>query len=105
MSDDLYRIQIIGKIDGATDRELEMFNQAERLLLKEGYEVFNPLTLAKDHPNMDYQWYMKKCLQSLVSQDAIFCLPTWVDSDGANVEYRVADSIGLEIADVWDFLD
>jgi hypothetical protein len=90
-------IYISGKITGLTEQEATArFNAAEELLKAQGYEVINPMNIAHDS-NSQWRDYMKKDIAALMEADNIYMLKNWRESDGANLEYRIAGALGYKI--------
>tara|TARA_R110002012_G_scaffold163691_3_gene326078 strand:- start:518 stop:925 length:408 start_codon:yes stop_codon:yes gene_type:complete len=59
-------------------------------------KVINPMDLEHDH---DKSWrsYMQECIVALTRCDAIFMMPCWSGSKGANLELKIAEGLGLKI--------
>lgn len=91
------KIYISGKITGLSLEAAEtLFKSAETDLLKQGYEVVNPMTIPHDH---DKTWlsYMRADIKALVDCDAIYMLRNWTESKGACTEFNLAHDLGLKI--------
>jgi hypothetical protein len=91
------RAYVSGKITGLKLAEAKrLFGQAEKLLIKLGYEVFNPFNLQLQD---DLEWieYMEYDIDELKNCDVIALLPNWYDSRGARIEKRVAEALKLKI--------
>lgn len=69
------------------------FGQAEYWLREQGYDAVNPLDLCS--PDWDWPRCMKECLAALLTCDAICLLGDWHRSKGAQLEYHVAQMLGL----------
>lgn len=83
-------------ISGAITNNLkykEQFAEAERKLIQLGHEVVNP---AKNSANT-YKDYIDKGLFDLMRCEAIYLLKGWQKSDGANLEYNYAVTVGLQV--------
>lgn len=102
------KVYIAGKIGEAYPSEaiLRKFKKAESFLQSKGYDTFNPtrsgLGAKADAQAMlngtdFYREIMLLDLQELAKCDAICMLPDWIESPGAEVEFRFAKAIGLEI--------
>lgn len=102
------KVYIAGKIGKTYPSEaiLRKFEKAEELLQLCGYETFNPTrsglgakadAQAKLNGTDFYREIMLLDLQELAKCDAICMLPDWIESPGAEVEFRFAKAIGLEI--------
>lgn len=91
------KIYISGKISGATDDEIALFEKAEIVLKEEGWDVVNPLKLNHDH-ELTWEAYMKVDIKALLDCDAIYLLPTYKDnSKGAALEVVIAYSLNFQV--------
>ena len=86
---------ISGKISGLTKLEVvTKFENAERHLIAQGYEVVNPVKL--DHSKNQYEdWgeFMKVDIKALMDCDVIALLPCWHDSKGAVIEFQLSQHL------------
>lgn len=71
----------------------EQFAEAEKKLVSLGHEVVNP---AKNSANT-YKDYIDLGLFELMKCEAIYLLKGWQKSDGANLEYVYALTVGLQV--------
>ena len=89
---------IAGKISGLpVDEYTAKFAIAEDYInVVTEYVAVNPVTLPHNH---DKTWlsYMRECLRAMLECEAVYFLSDWAKSDGANIEYRVANLLGLKI--------
>jgi hypothetical protein len=85
------KVYISGPITGIKDNNRVNFMHAEYRLKDLGYEVVNPLIIAKDMPN-NSNWidYMKVDIKALMDCDAIYMLKGWEKSKGATLEREIA---------------
>lgn len=92
-----YKIYISGQITGLPkDEYISLFSKAEETLRAKGYDVVNPLRngLADcEH----WQQQMKADIRLLLECDAIYMLPNWECSRGAELERGIAEQVGLVI--------
>lgn len=95
------RVYISGPMTG-DENYIMKFARRERYLEGLGYEVCNPVGIAKRleveldrKPN--YEEYMVADLEALSKCDAISYLPGWENSSGAKREKERADSLGLKV--------
>lgn len=92
------RVYISGKITGLPERKYKkLFSNAEALLLSKGYDVINPAALDEAEDTTDWAWedYMRRDIKLLCGCDYIYLLPNWRDSQGARLEYMVADMLRI----------
>jgi hypothetical protein len=90
------KIYISGKITGIEEEAAHIFESASSLLQIQGYEIINPMTLPHNH-DKSWESYMREDLKALLDCDSIYMLNGWNDSKGANLEYHIAISLGLEV--------
>lgn len=91
---------VSGKIAGLEYQEAwSNFESKELELIKQGYEVVNPMKLKPNKPIHEMQWedYMVRDIEELFHCDAIYMMKNWGQSKGARVEYAIAREIGLKI--------
>lgn len=86
-------IYISGRISG--DKEyFQKFADAEAMLRALGWRVLNP---AKLDPGMDIRRIMGIDLAQVLGADAVYALPDWHNSEGAEIEVRVALRCGIPV--------
>ena len=107
------KVYISGKIgeEHPSPETLARFKVAEDMLLKKGYEVFNPTTSgfgvmadeavlqAKDE-GLETTWYaeiMKLDLDALSFCDAVYMMGDFFGSEGATAEYYFAIALGKPV--------
>lgn len=105
---DRERIYISGQITGLHPEEYEpLFCEAEAKMKAKGYEVINPLEIAKGidpklidpatHTEREiWRTIVKADIRELMECEAIYMLPNWERSEGATLEHKIAE--GLQIA-------
>lgn len=91
------KIYVSGKVTGTRDY-MERFAKAEENLIKDGWQVINPTKMALVLPkSTTYKQYMDIDLVLLGMCDAIYMLDGWEKSEGAKLEHRYAETMGLVI--------
>lgn len=85
------RIYISGKVTGEDPvTAWQKFDAVETALIKQGFEVINPLRVVMEFPNQSWKFYMKVLLPYLFDCEAIYLLNDWPASKGAKIERNVA---------------
>lgn len=98
------KIYISGGITGCPGY-YERFAKAEHLIQQLGQTPINPAAVNSMLPaNTDYEDYMKMAFTMLDMADAIYMMPGWKSSMGANREYGYAIAKGLAIIDSEELL-
>lgn len=94
----LHRVYIAGKITGLEyDDAFAKFAAAEKHLAERGFEPVNPMRKTSEQAGLSWSDYMKEDIPYLLKCDAIYLLPDWKDSRGAQLEYTIARELGLII--------
>ena len=88
------RVYISGAITGTEDY-LDRFANAEKELKE--HQVLNPAAVCARLPELEYEDYMTVAFTMLAMADAIYMLPGWQQSKGANREYGYAIGKGMKI--------
>lgn len=86
--------QLVGKIGGAAETELKMFEQVETEILKCGFKCFNPL---KHCISQEPYPALIECLKNIIAlKPVIYLLPTFSNSLGSSMEIALADELKLQ---------
>ena len=93
MSNDIKKAYIAGKITGNYNHEVE-FMEAQAELKSEGLTVLNPSLLPEGFEQSEY---LHICTAMIDVCDAVYFLPTWVDSKGSHYEMGYAKGRGKVI--------
>lgn len=89
---DIKRIYLSGPITG-NENAAHLFSTVENYLKNKGIEVVNPLKI--NPPDIDWTSAMRTDIKALVDCDAILMLPGWKGSMGAEIEYTIAEKLGM----------
>lgn len=90
------RVYISGKISGISPVEAKTkFEHAETFLKERGYEVVNPM---KNGLSSSAPWkkHMIIDITLLFGCEAIYMLPCWEQSKGAQIERFIAEKTGMQ---------
>lgn len=85
---------IAGPISGTEDYE-KRFRKAEQEVRALGMHPVNPVTLPHLH---DKSWaaYMKEAMREMLNCEAIYMLKGWMDSEGARLEFNLAQELEFD---------
>ena len=92
------RIYVSGPMSGLPEDNHPAFHAETARLRGLGYEVVNPAEL---HPAGRGSWagYLRVDLQHLVTCEVVSLLPGWDRSRGAQLEFTVAEQLGMAIVE------
>lgn len=76
------KVYIAGKITGNPNYKAE-FAEAEKKLKEKGYIVLNPAVLPEGFEDTEYHHINRAMIDVC---DAVYFLPSWIDSKGAHME-------------------
>jgi hypothetical protein len=100
-------VYIAGPMTGIPDYNYPAFNQAEADLRAAGYDVLNPVA-SEQHNTAGttqlWQWYMRHALAMVIRADAVAVLLGWENSRGATLEVHVAETLGLPVNGVTEWV-
>lgn len=98
---DIKTVYIAGPISGKPDDNKKAFSNAEERLFMMGYSPVNPHKLNhEENHSRDWFQYMRVCISAMMQCDAIVLLDGWEDSDGAQMEIKLATSLNIP----WAFM-
>lgn len=109
------RAYICGPMTGLPDFNHPAFNEAAQRLREAGFEAVNPVDLnpapLKHIANMTkafqesiWRACMKRDIAAMVMCDVLVLLPNWSQSRGAMVEVQLAESLGIPMWSIDEFL-
>lgn len=93
------KIYIADKVTGLELLEARAwFDQAQRRLEADGFQVFNPMELTPNSSeDKEWHWYMRADIKHLLECDAIYMLANWHTSEGADLERHIAKRLGMDV--------
>jgi len=91
------RIYLAGPMTGLPDHNFPAFNLMADVLRRAKFTVFNPAENEAYDPPRDLAYYMAIDLPEVCRADAVFLLPGWRESKGAQCEEFVATSCGIPV--------
>ena len=90
------RVYIAGKISGTPrDEYIKKFEEAEELLLHNGYIVLNPAKMCDTLPVLRHEEYMRLTSELLKMADCLFVIDGRDDSKGVQMELLIAQKEGI----------
>lgn len=105
------RVYISGPITGIPSLNIPRFDEEEYSLRAEGYEVFNPHSIAWPSEITLAEWralgiydkelwlyFMRICIGQIPLCDEMRMLPHWQNSKGAVREHRIAEWLEMPIS-------
>lgn len=90
------RIYVAGPMTGYSELNFPAFHAAADALRAQGHHVENPAEINAD-PTAQWLDCMRADIARLVTCEAVFMLPGWEKSRGANVEHSLAVGLGFEV--------
>ena len=88
------KVYLSGPQNENNTHETEMiFNIAEKAIRNMNLEPVNPLKL--DTIGVSWEEDRKACIRALLDCHLILMLPGWEESDNANLEHKVANSLNI----------
>lgn len=111
-------IYLAGPMRGIVNYNFDTFDEVANALRAEGHTVFNPADIDRENgfdphqlprshdwsklpEGMEIRDIVRRDLKALLECDAIWLLPGWSFSRGAQAEFAVASWLGLEIMGAW----
>lgn len=92
-----YDLYISGQMTGVENHNYPRFNKVADYFRSLGLRVFNPAENFNGNRNLTRHTYLRKDIKNLCRSGAIILMDEWFDSDGAVLEFYVAEELGLEI--------
>lgn len=89
-------VYVSGPISGLPENNHPAFFEAEEHLASNGMRVLNPARIPGDD-SWPWERWTKAALTMQMQADAIYMLPGWQKSRGAQLEHQVATATGMRI--------
>jgi hypothetical protein len=90
-------LYIAGPMRGKPDFNYPAFNDAARYLREDGWGVSNPAEHFGGDQSLPVPVYLREAARSLSECDGIVFLHGWWESEGAIMEYAIAQACGLHM--------
>lgn len=90
------KVYISGAITG-NENHYEQFENAELWLRLNGYSAINPVKVASNLPDLNYEDLMQVDFALISLADSIFMLDGWQKSKGACAELHYARALGKKV--------
>jgi hypothetical protein len=100
---------LAGPMRGIEDFNYPLFNAVAAWLTKRGYKIENPaqtdgaVSERASQAKNPLSVYMERDLADVAKTDAVFVLPGWEDSEGANIEVTIAWMLQHPVYSLPDF--
>lgn len=99
------KIYIAGKMTGVENYNFPKFDAVEKELKEKGFKVVNPANIARRIANrngkplhlISTHIFMREDIKQLLTCDAIYFIPGWEESKGAQIERSIAFACGIRI--------
>lgn len=92
------KVYISGPITGLPMCEVkDNFMKVEKEIKDFGHKPINPLKVSPFSTRKTYKDYLIDDIEALIRCDAIYLMPGWKKSKGANLEFVIAKELGLDI--------
>lgn len=89
------RVYIAGKVTGLPYEEVQNnFHTIHNQLLKLSFKPVNPLVVVND-PKCEWTIAMRKCIEALMTCDAVFVQENYKDSQGAMLELEICSKLKI----------
>jgi hypothetical protein len=101
-------VYISGPITGKKDYNKDQFLSAEKKLIENGYQVYNPLKInnlidqtgkiimtQEEHDKHPREYYLRNDIMHLLECDYIYYLPESEKSEGSKFEKMIADTLKI----------
>lgn len=83
------------------------FTKAGNDLADRGIETLNPVDIENENDTgapQAWDWYMRRAIRMISGASGVCLLPGWQQSKGAQLEMIIAESLGLDIRPLNEWL-
>lgn len=95
------KVYIASKMTGIPNYNIEEFDRVAERLMDLGFEVVSPALIAKEYgTEHSKEFYMRRCVELILSVDAIVLFGDWRNSECAKFECSLAKQLNLPIFEV-----
>ena len=95
------KVYIASKMTGLPNYNIAEFDRVAEKLMGLGFDVVSPALIAKEHgTEHNKEFYMRRCVELILSVDAIILFGDWRNSEGAKFEFSLARQLNLPIFEV-----
>ena len=89
-------VYLAGPMSNYPDHNYPAFHAAEKALRAAGHDVYSPAAIGQ-HEGWEHHDYMRRALKLLLQCDAIYLLPGWQDSLGAQHEFDTSRILKMDV--------
>jgi hypothetical protein len=93
----IFDLYISGPMTGKKNHNFDLFHRWANFFRKEGLRVFNPAENFNGDTSLEREEYLRKDVEMLTKCGAIFFLPEWGESQGAQLEYLIAQELKMKM--------
>lgn len=98
-------LYVAGPMTGIEEFNFPAFRAATAQLEAAGFDVLDPSRHGgSGGPGYDWRDYMRLGLRDVLDADGVAVLPRWTKSRGANLEVQVAQTLGMPVRSVEEWL-
>lgn len=91
----MQKMFLSGPMTGYDNWNHDKFNQVAAEFRMAGFEVCSPAEFFDGDTTRDRSEYMRESIKWLLEADTVILLPGWQESEGAKLEAKIGDELGL----------
>lgn len=89
---------IAGPMKGYPEHNCPAFIEAEKILRELGHDPVNPIHHSDGvGTDLPYEYYIRESVKDVLIVDSLVLISGWGNSKGANLEFHIANMLGLPI--------